>query len=463
MQDAPVNDVAHSPRSASPWEIRLRWGLVGLFFVLLVAMALEGRSTKKEETTSGPTTQQITAMELVFRTQSLMLMASNQASNPDPSSLRDTANDLRAEAAKDDRSAMLFAVAQTELERDIPEPVLKRLRESKNDAHRAAAEVFGAEKLTKARASELAAKVERITDIGPMVAVQAFEKSGDTKAVSRYFPPGPLLFMTGAMMALCFGALLGSALWIVFFTQRNKPSWRPQGHPFNNLNYDQASKMGLLAVAWIGLFLIVGVVSDVLFRGLPEFVGMLLTTLTFLGLMAASLFVVRLNEVPLIRQLNQSQLSVGKQIAIGLAGWAANLPVLGVLLMALLPLLRSTQASHPLNDMMAQSDGIGMVIALFVAAAISAPLWEEIAFRGALFGGLSRALKGPVGMVVAAAVSSLAFAAIHPQGPAAWLMLGWIGAMGCILTHYTRSLIPAIVMHAVHNGVLVLMSFVLLG
>jgi membrane protease YdiL (CAAX protease family) len=57
----------------------------------------------------------------------------------------------------------------------------------------------------------------------------------------------------------------------------------------------------------------------------------------------------------------------------------------------------------------------------------------------------------------------LLFAAIHPQGPILWAGLAAIGVMACFLTHMTGSLVPAMVMHSVHNASVLTLAIVVLG
>lgn len=54
--------------------------------------------------------------------------------------------------------------------------------------------------------------------------------------------------------------------------------------------------------------------------------------------------------------------------------------------------------------------------------------------------------------------TSLLFAAIHPTGIPAWLALATTGAFAAITVHQTGSLVPAIVLHGIHNGMIYLMS-----
>jgi membrane protease YdiL (CAAX protease family) len=88
---------------------------------------------------------------------------------------------------------------------------------------------------------------------------------------------------------------------------------------------------------------------------------------------------------------------------------------------------------------------------LFLAVAIAAPVTEELAFRGFLFGAL-RARGTPV--AVTTAVTSMLFAAIHTQYDA-WdmslvLLMGLLLAAARAQFH---SVIPSMAMHAFANAV----------
>ena len=78
----------------------------------------------------------------------------------------------------------------------------------------------------------------------------------------------------------------------------------------------------------------------------------------------------------------------------------------------------------------------------------------EIAFRGLLFQGLALRFR----VWPAIFISAMGFAMIHPQGGMLWPSLAWVGGMAAYLTYRQSSLIPAIVMHALHNTTLILLS-----
>ena len=88
---------------------------------------------------------------------------------------------------------------------------------------------------------------------------------------------------------------------------------------------------------------------------------------------------------------------------------------------------------------------------LFVAVAIAAPVTEEVAFRGFLFGAL-RARGIPVGVTVA--VTSLLFAVIHAQYDAWDMSLVFlVGLLFAGARVHFNSVVPSIAMHAFTNTV----------
>jgi hypothetical protein len=145
------------------------------------------------------------------------------------------------------------------------------------------------------------------------------------------------------------------------------------------------------------------------------------------------------------------------------------LPLLGVGL--LLAFLLSSMAgagapqpSHPIQEIIAGAAAGELLLALLVAA-VMAPVTEEVIFRGAFYRSLRDTLgRGApfVGAVLATAVSSFVFAAIHPQG---WTFIPVLGALAvafCIAREWTGSINPAIVAHAINNFAMVMINVVLM-
>lgn len=93
------------------------------------------------------------------------------------------------------------------------------------------------------------------------------------------------------------------------------------------------------------------------------------------------------------------------------------------------------------------SDGIAPVVALAVLAVIGAPLVEEVAFRGLLYGALEKAGRSTVTCVL---VSSVAFALFHFE-PERMPLLLVSGVVLGVVRARTGSTGAAVVAHVVNN------------
>ena len=109
--------------------------------------------------------------------------------------------------------------------------------------------------------------------------------------------------------------------------------------------------------------------------------------------------------------------------------------------------------SHPLSDQLI--NGNGQLLFIFIAAAVAAPICEEIVFRGFLYRYLrnsTRQMPGWVSVLYSSLFNGFLFAIVHPQGIAAVPVLTVIGAGFCLCRQWRGSLIAPMVMHAIHNG-----------
>jgi membrane protease YdiL (CAAX protease family) len=89
----------------------------------------------------------------------------------------------------------------------------------------------------------------------------------------------------------------------------------------------------------------------------------------------------------------------------------------------------------------------GAALVTLAGAVVLAPLTEELVFRGLMFATLRRRVAWPV----AAAVSALAFAALHGYGFAGFASVWWSGFVWAWTYERTRSVWPSIAAHAAGN------------
>lgn len=141
-----------------------------------------------------------------------------------------------------------------------------------------------------------------------------------------------------------------------------------------------------------------------------------------------------------------------REMAAGVGGYVAGLPVVAVGFVITLVLIKVTDArpTHPIM----QGGGNGSVLTaltLYGIAAIFAPLTEELLFRGAFVSHL----RAGVNAVLAALISGFVFAAVHPQGWTVVPVLMSVGAVLALVRQWRGSLIASTTAHAMHNGVLV--------
>jgi len=105
-----------------------------------------------------------------------------------------------------------------------------------------------------------------------------------------------------------------------------------------------------------------------------------------------------------------------------------------------------------------RGDYLGQAL-FMLGAAVLAPIGEEVLFRGYVFNAIRQSFGSrPWGIPLAYVVSALLFAGVHSfevsQGLFGLLVpLFFIGLLLAWAMHYTQSLIPGIIAHAINNGV----------
>ena len=98
-------------------------------------------------------------------------------------------------------------------------------------------------------------------------------------------------------------------------------------------------------------------------------------------------------------------------------------------------------------------------VLIFTLAAIVAPIVEETMFRGLLYS----ALRARFGIVGAALLSAALFSLVHPTLPGGFLTIWAIGIALALVYERRKSLVPGMVLHGIHNGLITLLGFAVFG
>ncbi len=133
------------------------------------------------------------------------------------------------------------------------------------------------------------------------------------------------------------------------------------------------------------------------------------------------------------------------QWAVG--GWLAALPL--VLSSSLLSsrLLGDGGGGNSLLGGIGSAESWLIRVVLFLTVAVAAPLFEETFFRGFVFPSLASHLSAPVAVVASASLFAIAhWSALE------FLPLFALGTVLATIYHYTRSLVPCVLLHALWNG-----------
>jgi membrane protease YdiL (CAAX protease family) len=146
-------------------------------------------------------------------------------------------------------------------------------------------------------------------------------------------------------------------------------------------------------------------------------------------------------------------------LILGLIGFAAILPVCMAALLVnatILQLFSVPEVTHPVLKEIQSAPQVWVIAVLGFQAAVLAPLGEEFIYRGVLMTTLLRD-TGATGAIV---VSSAVFALVHfSSEPQAMLPLFFLGITLAYVTYRTRSLVAAVVIHAIFNALMVTGTF----
>lgn len=285
----------------------------------------------------------------------------------------------------------------------------------------------------------------------------------DEKAKRAELMPKDRFGLTWLVLMGALGGIgLGAVLLLISIGNFRSGKWQFIGGPLDTDDSEQSSRLALRMAFYFILLFAFGTLISVYLEAanVPPNVAGLSAMIGATYVFVASLQFKDSQGSNLLTQLLGPREMWGAYAKAGLWTFFANIPLvivfasLGNLLSRFIP-----APSHPATEMLGDNPTAATIALLFLSAGVLAPIGEELAFRGLLLGAQRRWMRA----VGAGVVNGLLFAAIHPQGPALILGLASIGFAASMVTQMYRSVVPAIVMHAVHNSCVLVFGLVLLA
>lgn len=152
--------------------------------------------------------------------------------------------------------------------------------------------------------------------------------------------------------------------------------------------------------------------------------------------------------------------SFPQEIAVGVGGFILILPVF--LVISGISHLIFSKYHTPINpaqlEIFAVQNGWDRV-ALILGVAVAGPIVEEIMFRGVLF----QTLLSRFRILPSILISGAVFALVHPTLPAGFLPIWLLGSGFALIFTRRNSLIANIVMHCLHNGLIIATGFAMMA
>lgn len=447
-----------SPVTRYAWA----WPVVYVLFFLLVALELAAYFTQGNADPDG--TNHLAKELRTYVRQKALAVAKDE-----PENLAKGLNKVTVALHKEKKSSeavlgksRLMLVAGYEIDRRKPDPAaLKFLRESKDDRNIAFATLYG-DPPKKWKSEEIARRIGDRNFNSKLAQVHAYEIQGDKGARNRILgdPNQTKVVLTLLVLGLLGAGLTSVVLWILFFIRSGTGALRPKGFPLQSMALGEADSLGVRVLLYLGSFLILPLMLSL---ALGPFVkqdtrSSLLLSVAGMAIVAAALAVILSMKLQpyslgLRRAVGQHQ-PFHRLLGLGVVGACMNLiPFFIGALISMVLMLFLPEASHPASEIIQSEPGGLEILLIMTSACIFAPILEEIVFRGLIGPALARKLNSPAAGII---VSAALFASIHPQGIAGWPPLFALGTMFGLVTYYTKSLVPSMVMHSLNNGLVLL-------
>lgn len=354
-------------------------------------------------------------------------------------SLADLAAALAPNRAKDAKAMRYYAAVRFEQGKDLDSKDIGLLKQSPEEFDHALAKIYSAKTVSKEDVADLAKPLNDDFFLAKVANNHLQIKAGKSPRKNDLVSESEAVALGGVSVALFVAMITGLVLWALY-SSRKPPL---EGMPLKWITLADADMLALRAAQLLLVYVALGLLP------LPKPYRELFSGLGLAGFAFLSLRMPLPSGKMNAAQFGISKENLGRNILWGIGGALANVPVLMIAMMISTSLFSGLpDPEHPLTTQLAKDSSFPAVLLALFMASIFAPIFEEILFRGHVFPAITKVTKSlPLGIIA----SSLVFAAMHPTGIPAWLPLASLGAVSCWLTVQTGSLVPSIVMHAVHN------------
>lgn len=370
--------------------------------------------------------------------------------------LDSTLQSLDKARKKDELAEAYYAIASYEESRKVPVDSIDHLAKSKDPNLNTLGKIYAAKKLTRQDAWALSSSLPSSFRY-KLAGSHALEKSGDKGARGRVISNSAKVILPLVFLAVGMVVMLGAAILFGYAVLYANGTVQILGPPAGVLDPAEADQFAGKAAQMLTMFLFLSLVAGVVASSgvFPKSANIYLN-LSLAFLIIGGTFVLLRRDPISLRRIGWSKQKFGTHFVWGLGAAIANAPiVLGLSLLGSFVFRGLPQAEHPVESILAGSLSPLKLVALFVLASVQAPIFEESTFRGLIQPALHGVVRRPW---LAGFISSFCFAAVHPTGIPAWPALAAIGGMSAFLTYQTKSLVPSMIMHGLHNAATLIMA-----
>lgn len=285
-----------------------------------------------------------------------------------------------------------------------------------------------------------------------------------------------IIIMGAAMLGICMligGMIVAVVLFALAASSQLFPRFRSQ----STHGRIYIETFAIWMIGFIGLQIVVGLLSPALSAKML----MLVTATIFMASLVVLVW-------PVVRGIPFSEVrkDIGWKFTnpfvegfVAVASYVALVPfmafsiLIALFIMGMMAVLQSNSGAnelsstgavgHPIQEQIALGDP-WVFLGVFFTACIAAPIVEETMFRGVLYRHLRDASSSWVrfgSVFISAMISSLIFAAIHPQGLYGIPILATLAFGFALVREWRESLIAPMLMHAINNGLVTCLLFLI--